>query len=102
MSKTDVVRDGKVHVCVRKCSTCIYRPGNLMHLSPGRKEGMEAEAVAGEGVIPCHKTLGQGEAICRGYFDTQKHNVGLLSAAERMGFVEEVDPDEYDRGDDDG
>lgn len=94
-SNHEVFRDGKVHLCERKCSTCIYRPGNLMRLDAGRKEGMETEAVANQSVIPCHKTIfGQavGPAICRGYWDTQKHNVGILSAAERMGMITEVDP----------
>lgn len=86
--RTNVYRNGEVHVLDTKCSTCIYRPGNLMHLAPGRKEGMEAEAVAGGGVIPCHKTLGGDEAVCRGFFDTQKHN-GLLAVAERIGILVE-------------
>lgn len=94
MSDTEVYRDGLIHVCVKKCSTCIYRPGNLMHLSDDRKDGMEREAVANQSVIPCHKTIfGEevGPAICRGYWDTQKHAVGLLAAAERMKLVKEVD-----------
>ena len=89
-----VYRDDKLHVVARKCATCIYRPGNLMRLEAGRKEGMEREAVANQSVIPCHKTIHGSEiepAICRGYWDTQKHNVGLLSVAERLGIVEEVE-----------
>lgn len=91
MARQPVYRDDKVHVMKRKCSTCIYRPGNLMNLNPGRKDQMEEEAVANQSVIPCHKTLGPEAAICRGYFDTQKHNVSLLSAAERLGALKEVD-----------
>jgi hypothetical protein len=91
MTRTNVFRDGEVHVQARKCDTCIYRPGNLMHLEPGRKDGMQAEAVAGSGVIPCHKTLGSGkEAVCRGYFDVVKHEgTSLLQAAARLGIVVE-------------
>ena len=91
----EVWRDNALHLCERKCSTCIYRPGNLMRLDAGRKENMEAEAVANQSVIPCHKTIygaEVGPAICRGYWDTQKHNVSVLSAAERLGYVREVDP----------
>ena len=95
MTRTNVFRDDRVHVMAIKCSTCIYRPGNLMQLNPGRKDSMEAEAVEGGGVIPCHKTLGGGESICRGYFDTQKHNVGLLSVAERIGIITYTDEDEH-------
>jgi hypothetical protein len=95
MSRTNVFRDDRLHVMSKKCSTCIYRPGNLMRLNPGRKDQMETEAVAEQGTIPCHKTLDGDMAICRGFFDTQKHNVGLLSAAERIGIVKEVDADDY-------
>jgi hypothetical protein len=93
MSRTDVYRDGKVHVAERKCATCIYRPGNLMALQPGRKESMQAEAIAGEGVIPCHQTIeayhgkrGE-ESVCRGFFDVAKHK-GLLAVAERLDIIE--------------
>lgn len=92
MSRTDVFRDGQVHVQESKCSTCIYRPGNLMRLEPGRKESMQAEAIAGEGVIPCHQTIkastgkSGGESVCRGFFDVAKHE-GLLAVAERLGIV---------------
>ena len=91
--RTEVFRDGRVHVQERKCSTCIYRPGNLMKLDPGRKESMEAGAIEGGGVIPCHQTIeayhgehGQ-ESVCRGFFDVAKHE-GLLAVAERLGIVE--------------
>jgi len=89
--KTNVFRDGEVHVQARKCDTCIYRPGNLMRLEPRRQESMEAEAMAEGGVIPCHKTLGTGrEAICRGYYDVAKHKgAGLLQVAERIGIIAE-------------
>lgn len=93
MSSTNVYRNGKVHVQAEKCSSCIYRPGNLMRLEPGRKEGMEAEAVAEGGVIPCHQTIlgaREQESICRGFFDVTKHQ-GLLAVAERYGIVEWTD-----------
>ena len=92
MSRTNVFRDGEVHVQERKCSTCIYRPGNLMHLQAGRKDQMEADAIRDEGVIPCHQTIeaytGEAgdESICRGFFDVAKHE-GLLAVAERLGIV---------------
>lgn len=93
MSDQPVFRDGAIHVCVRKCETCIYRPGNLMHLEPGRKDAMEAEAVANESVIPCHKTLGDTPAICRGFWDTQRRNVMGLRLAVAMDIVKMQDPD---------
>ena len=90
MSRTNVYRDGKVHVMEAKCSTCIYRPGNLMHLEPGRKDGMQADAIRDEGVIPCHQTIHgrrEQESVCRGFFDVAKHE-GLLAVAERLDIIE--------------
>ena len=74
----------------RKCVTCIYRPGNLMHLEPGRKDGMQADAIRDEGVIPCHQTIHgrrEQESVCRGFFDVAKHE-GLLAVAERLDIIE--------------
>jgi hypothetical protein len=90
VTRTNVYADGKVHVQAAKCSTCIYRPGNLMHLEPGRKDSMEADAIRDEGVIPCHQTIHgkrKQESVCRGFFDVAKHE-GLLAVAERLGIVE--------------
>ncbi|MFD5428257.1 hypothetical protein [Streptomyces sp. NPDC127084] len=57
-----------VRVCEDRCVTCIFRPGNLMHLEPGRVAGMVNTAVADEGHIVCHKTLGtESPAICAGF-----------------------------------
>jgi hypothetical protein len=67
----------------RKCNTCIYRPGNLMHLQPGRRDQMEATALARDSWIVCHSTLpaaGQPEAgICRGFYD--------IARTESLGFA---------------
>lgn len=82
-----VFREGKVHVQQRKCITCIYRPGNLMCLNPGRREAMQAEAIADGGVIICHNTLDGDNSVCRGFFDVAKHE-GLLAVAERLDIVE--------------
>lgn len=90
---TDVYRDGKLHVQSRMCDTCIFRPGNLMHLREGRVEDMVASCLEQQGTIPCHKNIGpgaEGQAICKGFFDRYKHEVSLLSVAERLGYVEEV------------
>jgi hypothetical protein len=93
VSRTDVFRDGRVHVQARKCGTCIYRPGNLMKLDTGRVAQMQADAIEGEGVIPCHQTIeaytgeAGAESVCRGFFDVAKHE-GLLAVAERLGIVE--------------
>ena len=82
-------RDGKVHVVSEKCSTCIFRPGNKMHLTPGRVKGMVEEAVEMGGVITCHKTLvnDHDNAICNGYFESYKTDVPILEFADRVDMV---------------
>lgn len=82
-------RDGRIHVCRRMCSTCIFRPGNLMHLRPGRVDEMVSEAVAAESTIVCHSTLDGDNAACRGFYD--RHRTSTLQIAERMGVIEFVD-----------
>src|SRR5579862_7949668 len=52
-----VFTNGKVHVLKSWCETCIFRPGNLMHLEPGRIDQMVKEAVRKESCIVCHSTL---------------------------------------------
>jgi len=88
-----VYSDGKVHVMAEKCVTCIFRPGNLMHLPPGQVKQMVDESIADEAGITCHKTIyGQAEqeATCRGFFDSYSERVPALYLAQRMGIIEEV------------
>ncbi|THA38100.1 hypothetical protein [Streptomyces sp. A1547] len=57
-----------VRICRDRCPTCIFRPGNLMHLEPGRLAKLTAHTIANEGHIVCHDTLGTGAgSICAGY-----------------------------------
>jgi len=88
-----VFRDGKVHVCAEKCSTCIFRPGNLMSLGPGRVKDMVDACLAdpdGAGNIPCHQTLGGDQAICRGFYDGYADRSLLFRMAAALGAIEEV------------
>lgn len=84
--------NGKVHVQSRMCDTCIFRPGNLMHLDPGRVEGMVEEATRRDSCIPCHQTIHTGrrnvQAVCRGFYD--RHATGPLQLAEILDFIEFV------------
>jgi len=81
-------RDGKVHVMKSMCSTCVFRPGNLMHLEPGRLDQMVRDAVKAESTIICHSTLEGAQACCRGFFD--RHATAPLQIAERIGLIEYV------------
>ncbi|MDF9813051.1 hypothetical protein [Streptomyces sp. SPB162] len=69
-----------VRVCGDRCTTCIFRPGNLMNLAPGRVASMVKKAVADEGHIVCHQTLGaEAPAICAGFANHPRGRVASLS-----------------------
>lgn len=61
-----------VRVMSGSYTTCIFSPGNLMSLEPGRVKEMLDAALAEEGHIVCHQTLsralyGLDPAICNGF-----------------------------------
>ena len=78
-------RDGRVHVQGELCSTCIFRPGNLMDLRPGRVRQMRDEARENDAAIVCHQTLDGDNAVCRGFFD--RWPTTPLQLAERLGLI---------------
>lgn len=93
---------GLPRVLSRKCNTCIYRSGNRMHLRPGRREDMAAEAVARNAWIVCHDTLTYGQhalpegeqAICRGFWDMHRTDTMGCRLAQALGGPVFVDPPE--------
>jgi hypothetical protein len=87
MNRNGVYRgDGMVHVCSLMCDTCIFRPGNLMHLNEGRVEQMVRDATRLESCIPCHQTLDGKQAVCRGFYE--RHATAPLQIAARLGYLE--------------
>lgn len=87
-----IYRDGKIHVCAEKCPTCIFRPGNIMRLDPGRLKGMIGLSLKrGAGII-CHDTDGKDEAMCRGFFDLHKDDVPGLRLGIALEMIQEVKP----------
>lgn len=64
-----------VWVMFSKCDTCIFHPGNRMHLNEGRVKEMVRKSTDQQSHIVCHDTLLYGftgrlrPAVCRGYFD---------------------------------
>lgn len=89
MRTIPVARDGRVHVEQSRCATCIFRPGNLMHLEPGRVAEMTRLADTAESCIPCHSTMDtDAPTVCRGYFDRRSST--SLQIAERLGLIEFV------------
>jgi hypothetical protein len=94
---------GKTRLLVRECPTCIFKPGNLMHLTPGRLRQMVTQAHGEAGYVICHSTLpyhhdGAQPAICRGFAD--RYATWQLQVIERLwGFVEVEPPPAHDATD---
>jgi hypothetical protein len=89
---SDVYRNGKVHVCAERCATCVFRPGNLMHLERGRLADMVASARSYDqgGHIICHDTLDAANAVCRGWFDRYAAADPVFRLAQAFDVVAEV------------
>jgi hypothetical protein len=69
-----------VRICAGRCATCIFRPGNLMRLEAGRVADMIASAIAEEGHIVCHSTLGtSAPAICAGFAAHRRGSTASLA-----------------------
>lgn len=91
MSRHNAYRDRKVHLMSEKCDTCIFRPGNLMHLEPGRVKDMVDECLKNDSAVICHKTLAEEDnAVCRGFYDAYEANVTPLRLATAMNIIKEV------------
>ena len=87
----------KTRLLAEQCATCIFRPGNPMHLGPGRLRELVDETRRRESYIVCHETLpavapvGVEPAICRGFAD--RYSTNDLRMIERLwGFVEVPPP----------
>jgi hypothetical protein len=83
-------------LCSDKCPTCIFRPGNVPGLRPGRLRQMVRDSLAGGGFIPCHETIhrtdGVRPAICRGFFDAHGPRSNVIRIWGRLGGFCKVDP----------
>jgi hypothetical protein len=88
-----------MRVLAEQCATCIFRPGNLMRLRPGRLRDMVDQCERRQGFVICHETTdrrggrkvagpGATGAVCRGYFD--RFDTQWLQIARRLGLVVEV------------
>jgi len=93
---------GKPRVLTDQCETCIYHPGNLMHLRPGRLREMTLDALRQgcQGVI-CHDTLYRTDftpALCRGFYDKFGPQNNFIRVMWRIGGFTEVNPPPPERG----
>lgn len=89
----------RVRVNKRRCGTCIYFDENRMCLDEGRREQMEADAIADDSFIPCHQTIPASEydappAICNGFWHEGqgRERSWPLRFADQRGAVVRVEP----------
>jgi|SRR4051812_42412759 hypothetical protein len=88
----------KPRLLSEQCATCIFRPGNPMHLRAGRVKEMVTETLNNGATITCHDTLDYGEhpdfgeAVCRGFYDKYGPRSNLVRIMERLGGFTEVPP----------
>lgn len=83
-----------------RCPTCIFRPGNRMHLREGRLAEVVAANRRTSTALICHlTTFGAapelGEVVCRGYFDAYGEETASISVILRLfgpDAFEEVPP----------
>ena len=81
-----------------RCSTCILRPGDKMHLGPGQTAAFVRRVLAEGTYVVCHQTLTYGDnpdfgpAICRGFFDAFAGRSSALRLLRAFGRLIEVGP----------
>ena len=98
MTKSGPYRDGVVHVLAEKCSTCVFRSGNPMHLRPGRLADLVRTNLADDSALTCHQTLPYNSStdaepsVCRGYFDAYRRQVTPLRLAVALDALVEDPP----------
>lgn len=97
-------RDGRVHVLNERCSTCVFRAGNLMHLQGGRLKDLVESNLGADSALTCHQTLPgwpyvAEPAVCRGFFDAYSNDSTPLRLAKIMGMIE-YDPQPTPTGED--
>lgn len=90
---------GRVHVLADRCTTCVFRPGNLMHLNPGRLKDLIETNTASGSALTCHATLADWDApappaVCRGFYDAHPTPPLLLAAALDMITFDPAPPPE--------
>ena len=81
-----------------RCSTCILRPGDKMHLGPEQTAAFVRRVLAEGTFVVCHQTLTYGDnpdfgpAICRGFFDAFAGRSPALRLLRAFGRLIEVGP----------
>jgi hypothetical protein len=88
---------GLSRLLAERCSTCILRPGDKMHLGPEQTTAFVRRTLAEGTYVVCHQTLTYGDnpdfgpAICRGFFDAYADRSSALRLLRAFGRLTEVD-----------
>jgi hypothetical protein len=96
---------GRPRLLSERCSTCVFHPGNRMHLREGRLQELVRDNVNAGAALTCHQTLtygehpGFGEAVCRGFYDAVGDRTNVIRVIHRLGGFAEVDPPEKETTD---
>jgi hypothetical protein len=76
----------------QKCPTCVFRPGNLMNLCPGRLADLVESNLAQGTALVCHLTTFEqrpelGEVLCRGFVDAYGEQTGSIQVLRRLAIA---------------
>jgi len=76
------------------CSTCVFKPGNLMRLHPGRLKDIVDKNVARGTLLVCHTTTydqAPEEVVCKGFYDKYGPSLSVYQIIQRLGGFREVE-----------
>lgn len=86
----DTFRDGKVHVMAEKCAQCLLSPQRIV---PGQRAASIVKETTSQlgGHFICHRATisGEGDAICRAWFDRFGDDDPIIRLAKSMDIIEE-------------
>jgi len=88
----------------QRCSTCILRPGDKMHLGPEQTTAFVRQALAEGTYVVCHQTLTYGDnpdfgpAICRGFYDAHASRSPALRLLRAFSRLTEIEPPQPQTG----
>ena len=89
---------GRSRLLSERCSTCILRHGDKMHLGAEHTAAFVRQALDAGSYVVCHQTLtygdhpGFGPAICRGFFDAYAARSLALRLLQAFSRLTEVEP----------
>lgn len=82
-------------VMSKKCDQCLFGPNKIV--SNARKAELIRKIHAEGTNFLCHKgTINGEEIVCAGDLEADRYRTNMMRIAERLGVIEEIDPDTYE------